>query len=109
MRRIFFGCLSIIGLIAVLFMAGTLVLVVWGVQEVRQDLGHAGKSVPDRAVLILDLNGSVAERSSPFAPADPGAKEPPSLRPITPALDRAAGDSRIVALFADLSGTSLPL
>jgi protease-4 len=109
MRRLFIGCLSIVGLIALCLTAGIVVLVVWGIEEARQDFGHGGKSVPDKAVLILELNGSVAERGSGFALAGLTGKEAPTLRSITAALDRATSDPRVTGLFADLSGATLPL
>jgi len=109
MRRIFIGCLSIIGLLSLLAIGGIAFVIVWTVGEVRHELGHGGKPVPDRAVLILDLNGSLSERGGGLGLADLTGKEPPSLRTISEALERAASDSRVSALFADLSGASLPL
>lgn len=61
-------------------------------------------SLPRRVVLELDLTAGVVETSPPGPlPTLPGQKGP-TVRELVEGLDKAAGDRRVVALFATIGG-----
>jgi protease-4 len=87
----------------------TLAALAFGLWAVVQIADKVEPALPKRLVLTLDLDGKFHEGSGgdPFARLA-GAKDYP-LRRAVEAIDHAAGDARVTALFATLGHSSLGL
>src|SRR5580704_3476477 len=101
MRRFVLGLFAMIGLLAVLAIAG-IGVVVWRFAAYQPLL-------PATMILSADLGRGLTEgpSQSPLAELAFGAK--PTLRGFLDALERGADDSRIKGIYAHLGGDSLGL
>jgi protease-4 len=104
MRRFFVALFAIIGVIAVLGVLGIVGLIVAVVR-----LHGAPTTLPDAIILTADLTGGLTDGPS----ADPLSRlvtgDSATLRDFVDALDKAAGDPRVKALFVQLGDDSLAL
>ena len=105
MRRFIVGFFATIGVLCLVLLIGAFAAGFWVADSFR-----AREPLPDSVVLELDFNGPIDE--SPLLPELAGLLDedaPLSLIDYVDALDRAAADDRVTALFADLSTLSIGL
>lgn len=103
MRRFFVGFFATVGVLVIILLAGLVAAGWWWADEFGDQ-----ETLPDRIVLELDFNGPIDETTrlpDLIGLLDRGAAL--SLIDYVDAIDRAAGDPRVSALFADLSSLSL--
>ncbi len=103
MRRFIVGFFASIGVLAIIAVAALVAAGLWWADTFERD-----EPLPQRVVLKLEFSGEVEE--SPAYPALAGLLDdaaPLSVLDYVDALDRAAADDRVTALFADLSNLSL--
>jgi len=103
MRRLFVGCLSILGLLFLLTIGG----LGYGAWYLSKSFDRPG-DLPDIALLQLSLKGSptAEERSGIGSLLN---EDSSSLRHLVDGIDRAAEDGRVQGLFVDLSSASLSM
>src|SRR5690242_7677305 len=101
MRRFVVGLFAVIGVIAVLVLAGS------GVAIWR--LAASGPSLSGTIVLSADLSGKLADGAAADSLSQLVFGAKPRLRDLLDALERAAGDPRVKGVYARLGGDSLGL
>jgi protease-4 len=101
MRRVVVGIFALIGLAALL-----VVVAILGIGLVAL---LAGERLPARAILELDFERGVVESTPDDAIARLLMEETPQVHDLVDALDRAAEDRRIVAVFARIGGPGMGL
>lgn len=103
MRRFVIGLFAVIGIVAVLGLVG---FVGAGIVLLKFS---AAKPLPDAIVLTADLTGGLSDEPDPDAAARVLFGEKSTLRDFVDAVDRAAADPRVKALFVELGDDSLGL
>ena len=103
MRRFVVGFFAVIGIIAVV---GVLGLVGAGIVLLKH---AATKPLPDSIVLTADLTGGLSDEPDADATSRLLFGEKATLRDFVDAVDRAAADPRVKALFVELGDDSLGL
>jgi len=104
MRRFFVGFFAVIGVIALVGFLGLVALTVTLVKYAR-----TAAPLPQSIVLTADLSGGLPDKAEP----DPMSRllfdEKGTLRDFVDAVDRAAEDPRVKALYVELGDDSLGL
>jgi len=103
MRRFFVRLFALIGLVSFLVVLGIAGLIVL----VARSGGSA--SLPDSIVLTADLSGGLSDVSDPDTMSRLLFGQKNTLRDFVDAVDRAADDPRVKALYVQLGGDSLGL
>src|SRR5207248_10722629 len=96
MRRLLVGLFATIGFLVVLFIVGG--AVVWWT------LKPETVTVPASTILALDLTESLPEGAGGDGLGGLLFEERPTLRKTLDGIERAAGDSRVKAIFARIGG-----
>jgi protease-4 len=100
--RIIVGTFALIGLLVVAGIAGG----IWAFSSIHSRVDPA---LPKRMVLTLDLEAKFRETPSADPLARLAGERDYVLREVAAALDKAARDDQVVALFATLGQTSLTM
>src|SRR5579872_5189229 len=104
MRRFFVGFFAVVGIIAFIGFLGLVALTVTLVKYAR-----TAAPLPQSIVLTADLTGGLPDKADP----DPMSRllfdEKGTLRDFVDAVDRAADDPRVKALYVELGDDSLGL
>ncbi|HYC05049.1 MAG TPA: signal peptide peptidase SppA [Azospirillaceae bacterium] len=98
MVRLFVRIFAVIGLMAVLLVAGAIFL--------AMQFGPKPKALPGAIVLELDLEKPMAEAPSNDPFAGFGSRRQPTVRDVVEALDRASADPRVKGLVAHFGNNS---
>ena len=104
MRRFFIGLFAVIGIIATV---GLVLIIGVGIATVR--LAGKATQLPNAIVVTADLTGGLADRPDPDAMARLLFGQKTTLRDFIDAVDRAADDPRVKALFIQLGDDSMAL
>jgi protease-4 len=103
MRRFFVGFLAVIGVIAIVGFLGIVGLTVALVRL------HGATPLPGDIILTADLTGGLTDGPSPDALSRLFLGNTATLRDFVDAIDRAAGDPRVKALYVELGDDSMAL
>jgi protease-4 len=103
MRRFFVGFFAVIGIVAFIGLLGVIGVAVAVVRT------SSTKALPDSIVLTADLTGGLSDGPDPDAMSRLFFDEKTTLRDFVDALDRAADDPRVKALYVELGDDSLGL
>ena len=104
MRRFFVGFFAVVGIIAFVGFLGLVALTVTLVKYAR-----TVAPLPQSIVLTADLTGGLADKPDPDAMSRLLFDEKGTLRDFVDAVDRAADDPRVKALYIELGDDSLGL
>lgn len=103
LRRLIVGLLALLGVAALILFGG----IYYAIDRLTPELPEQWREtdLPERMVLSMTLTGPLAETASddPFSSIASGFNGQPTLVETLQAIDRAARDHRVGALYADLS------
>ncbi|MBZ4419071.1 signal peptide peptidase SppA [Myxococcus sp. RHSTA-1-4] len=100
MKRFIVGMLAFIGAMSVLFVVGLIGLMVLA--------SASGPTVPSNIVLELDLDRPLPEHVSGDSLASAFGEDPPTVRDVVDALEKAGQDPRVKSLVARIENPGSP-
>ncbi|MCB1680547.1 MAG: signal peptide peptidase SppA [Rhodospirillales bacterium] len=82
----------------------TTLLIAWSFSSVFSQVEYQ-KNLPDKFVLLMDLDGNLGDLAREVSLADPFAGPGVTMRDFLDALDRAKTDKRVQGIYARMNGT----